>query len=289
MRKAIFLLTLVVSLVLVGAATDSDIREAVHVRSELGAEIRLLQLQNAVERAVITGEETVTALNETKDTSQEQGILADLQGLNASLASYGPGNMSPEDYVALKGVARNLTSSFKAAVQDALTPGDRARIKAAASPRIQDVMVDRGDRLQGLISSFNEQRYLEVARETGLNTSSSISNPRERLREQVRGLPPGQRDQVRTRVREARVRSQIDVQAEAERGSAARSVREQVEKNRPGKARIRGNQASPGGRAVEAYVDEQRETIQRRVSPQGSQPSNPEDENANRGRGQGRR
>jgi hypothetical protein len=275
-RALLFVLTVMaVSLVAASSHEAVDVGEAVTVKSELGAEIRLLQLSNAVERAIIIGEETKRHLNDTTNTSPLDGPLGDLYGLNETLTSYTPENLSPEAYLALKDVARNATSTFKSQAQPFLDGRDQARIKAAASPRIRRANQDRRSEVQSLIAEYNERSYQEVVRDAGLNASTSDEPPRKRLEEQLQRLPEQARRRVSAEIRERSVREQVKVQRDENQRRAVRSqVARQVQKNKPAAPRANRGRGRPSGDAVNAYVEEQQEAIQNAVNK-------PENEGAN--------
>lgn len=275
-RALLVVLAVTLSLSFVAASSHNvDVGEAVPVKSELGAEIRLLQLSNAVERAIIIGEETKRHLKDTTNTSSLVGPLSDLYGLNKTLSSYTAENLSPEAYLALKGVARNATSTFKSRAQPVLDGRDQARIKAAASPRIRSANQGRRGELQSLITEYNERRYQEVVRDAGLNGSSSEGPPRERLEEQLQRLPEEARRRVSAEIRERSVREQVEVQRDENQRRAVRSqVARHVRKNKPAMPRGSRGRGSPAGGAVNAYVEEQQEAIQNAVNK-------PENERAN--------
>ena len=278
-RALLIILTVTLSLSFVAASSHEavDVGEAVTVNSELGAEIRLLQLSNAVERAIIIGEETKRRLNDTRNTSSLDGPLGDLYGLNETLSSYTPQNLSPEAYLALKDVARNATSTFKSRARPLLDGRDQARIKAAASPRIRRANQGRRGELQSLITEYNERRYQEVVRDAGLNASTSDEPPRKRLEEQLQRLPEQARRRVSAEIRERSVREQVEVQRDENQRRAVRSqVARQVQKNKPATPRGNRGRGSPGGGAVNAYVEEQQEAIQDAVDKPENEGANPQ-------------
>jgi hypothetical protein len=257
-----------------GSHISGDFDEAVSVESELGSEIRLLQLANAVHRAIIIGEEALQRVDAANMSSLNDS-LNDLYGLNTTIHSYTPSNMSPEAYLAMKGVARNATARFRSHVRPLLDGRDRARIQAAAAPRVEEVNEERRSKVHGLIEEYNERRYEEVVRQAGLNASQTTGSPRDRLEAQLQRLPADARRRVSSQIRERSVQAQVDVQRDEEQRRAVRSqIVDEVRKNKPKTPRGKRGRGRPGGEAVNAYVSEQQRSIQESVNrPTGDETS----------------
>jgi len=84
----------------------------------IGAKVRLLQLENSIDRNIMQGEAVLSAIKErnaSADTSEPEALLAEMKVLRDEVASVTPaaGDEAARQFVELKEDAIELTKEFR--------------------------------------------------------------------------------------------------------------------------------------------------------------------------------
>ncbi|MBN2014032.1 MAG: hypothetical protein JW778_02520 [Candidatus Altiarchaeota archaeon] len=144
--------------------------------SVLGAEIRLLQLESALTKNILWGEEIVAAIlgkNSSADVSELEAILAELQVLRNDVASTAPesGSESALLFVDLKKDAIDLTHEFRTIAQNMLKPNEADGLRRRLQLIKWDETKARNGRIHALQREYNAQKVNESLSTIG------VSNP----------------------------------------------------------------------------------------------------------------
>lgn len=147
------------------------------MKDNLGAEIRLLQLEKAIEKNILKGEKIISILKETGyNTTELEAILAELKLLKEEVQS-APSNSSDavQIFVDLKSDAIEVTKDFKetlAKIVDEKTIEElREKIKEINSETIQNISKKIRDRVR----QFNRKHLQRIFQLIGENNNSLLA------------------------------------------------------------------------------------------------------------------
>ena len=136
-----------------------------------GAEIRLLQLEKAITKNIIIGNETVSILKELGyNTTELEAVLAELELLLEEVQGSDPNATDAvQVYVDLKSDAKEITEEFREALQSILddeTLGSlRERINATIRERFQNLNITK--KILNRIRTYNRNQLHRLYAFTG--------------------------------------------------------------------------------------------------------------------------
>ncbi len=144
------------------AQESDDGQEELDFSSGLGAKVRLMQLEAALERNIAWGEDIVSAVEaDGGDAGGLSAILAEMRALKGEVAAIEPGRgeEAAQEFVDIKATARELTREFRVEARGLLAPDEADGLRDALRER------DRGENgnLSGEISRFRHEYNAERA------------------------------------------------------------------------------------------------------------------------------
>jgi hypothetical protein len=289
-------------------ATDEAIEESRVTNTALGSRIRLYQLENALNRAVITGQETLNVLGQ-ENSQNLTDTLASLMELRGDVQERLADNttIKPEDYIVHKERSRSLVQRFKTEARPLLQPGERAFILQEVRDDIREAQRENRLELRNAIKQYNQRRATTILEQAGLNPAQRFDQNTtrqqivERVKQRIQQLPPHiqrgvaqriQEQQVRERIRSreavqayrdnpqtVRERQEVREQRDEIRKRIADEIAERREKLREFRnerrdqiRKVRNASEEGVDEAIRTLVEEQRESIRDRVD-QGPAPS----------------
>lgn len=293
-------------------ATDEAIEESRVTNTALGSRIRLYQLENALNRAVITGQETLDVLGQenSQNLTDTLAALIELRGdVQERLADNK--TIKPEDYIVHKERSRSLVQRFKAEARPRLQPGERAFIVQEARDDIREAQRENRLQLRNAIKQYNQRRATSILEQAGLNPTDGFNQNTtrqqivERVKQRIQQLPSHiqrgvaqriQEQQVRERIRSreavqayistpqtVREKQEVREQRDEIRQRIADEIEERREKLREFRnerrdqiRKVRNASEEGVNNAIRTLVEEQRESIRDRVErreDQGPAPS----------------
>jgi hypothetical protein len=157
---------------------DSETQEEVQIiKDQIGANIRLLQLEKAILRNIIRGEEVVSFLKDLDyNTTDLEAILAELELLLEEVQTADPNSTdSVQIFVDLKSDAIELTKEFREKVNELLDESTieylRLRIRELVSEHVQNLT----KRIHNHIRRFNRNQLHRVYGVIGQFDNSTIN------------------------------------------------------------------------------------------------------------------
>ena len=160
----LLLATSMVPLTLADETEDTQQDEVKIMNDQLGAQIRLLQLEKAIAKNILKGEEVVSALKESEyDTTELEAILAELELLKGEVQSADSNSTNATQiFVDLKSDAVELTKDFKEALKELLDEKTieelRERIREMVCEQVQNL----SQQIQNRIRQFNRNQLHKI-------------------------------------------------------------------------------------------------------------------------------
>lgn len=204
-----------------------------------GAQIRLLQLEQSIQRNIIKGEYIISYLdnNTSLDSSELILILEEMKLLKDEVISADPNaSEAVEVFVDLKHDAITLTKEFRETLRNLVTDDVLIEtIRARLGPIMDDELDTIGQRIRDRIRDYNTNQ-LEVLFST-LNESDStlieryrncslnLSEMKQRIGEQVRNMSKEKKSLVFSEIQEARIRKRIQARIHGDNAKEGFQIR----------------------------------------------------------------
>ena len=235
----LLLATSMVPLTLADEAEDTQQDEVKIMNDQLGAQIRLLQLEKAIAKNILKGEEVVSVLKESEyDTTELEAILAELELLKGEVQSADSNSTNATQiFVDLKSDAVELTKDFKEALKELLDEKTieelRERIREMVCEQVQNL----SQQIQNRTRQFNRNQLHKiygVIEETDSSLIDEYQNgnvTREQVKQQVskkiNEMTKEKRYQVFSELKEGSIRERIQARVCVE--DAAENFQERKE------------------------------------------------------------
>jgi Holliday junction resolvasome RuvABC DNA-binding subunit len=128
--------------------------------SSLGAEIRLLQLEKAVTKNIIKGQEVISVLKDLGyNTTELEAILAELEFLLEEVQAADPNATDAvEVFVDLKSDAKELTKEFREALRDMLSDETLEGLQEQIRQMICEQVQNLTEKIQNRIRAYNRNQ-----------------------------------------------------------------------------------------------------------------------------------
>ena len=157
---------------------DAETQEELEIMGDqTGAYIRLLQLEKAITKNIIKGEEVISVLKEAEyNTTELEAILAELEFLKEEVQSADPNSTDAvQIFVDLKSDAVELTKEFREALNELLDEQTieslRERIREMVCEQVQNLST----KIQNQIRQFNINQLHRIYGVFGETNNSLLS------------------------------------------------------------------------------------------------------------------
>lgn len=162
-----------------GTVDNRTVDQAEAFHTQLGAEIRLLQLESTMNRNIAWGEEIVAAINaknSSADVSELESIIAELKVLQSEVASITPaaGEEAAQKFVDIKDEAIELSAEFKTIARGMLKISDVEGLKKKLNEIRLNETKTKVARIHELQREFNAQNLNETLSAIGLTNPQLI-------------------------------------------------------------------------------------------------------------------
>ena len=220
---------------------DAETQQQTEIMNcSVGAEIRLLQLEKAITKNIIKGNETVSVLKDLDyNTTELEAILAELEFLLWNVQEADPNATDAvQVFVDLKSDAKELTEEFrdtlKAMLDDETLEGLRERIRLMTCEQVQNLTKkienrirtynkNQLHRLYGFLDDLNNS-FLE-GYETGNITKEQVKNQISKI---VNNMTKEKRNQIFSELKMYRIRTRIKSTVCVENATHNFTVRKQL-------------------------------------------------------------
>lgn len=221
-----FVMTLVISLPLAIAEDETtddsttlkeDEAEIVNETTSYGAEVRVLQLQKAISRNIVAGEEVLEAVKDTitdEDKTKAQEIIDTLKTLKTETEEFNyeeEADVLAELYVSLKKDARDLGKEFRDLTKDYLKDIDMQQLRKRIQEKNQKNSQVLSEKIKEKRQADREERLLALLNRLGIEDEEviakikagelNIGQARSALVKATKGLSKEKREQALEKVK----------------------------------------------------------------------------------------
>jgi len=165
---------------------EEDIEQTEIFQNPLGAEVRMLQLEKAIERSIASGEmviEKILEYNESANIGELETTLDEIKELLEEVQNYdfNKGLNETElaaEFVELKAQARYLVKVFREAARDMVKPEFQDEIRKRAQERIREMIQEHKEQLQEIKNRYNLRVMERVMNRIGVNNTEVMAKIR---------------------------------------------------------------------------------------------------------------
>lgn len=266
------------------ASADAQVEARLATSTTYGAEVRLLQLERAITRAILQGERIINYAQEQEFSEANIAVMvevvADLRALRVQVQEVDPASETVvREFVALRQEANTLTQRFRRAAHELFSEDDvnylrgtvRAEVDVAAEVRARDADIRQrlcahnAQQVQVLLDRMGVERASLVAEVRACTTSKDEAMLE--LRRLYNALEERRRQAAQQEVAEYQARVRVQQIAEVE--ASGRVSQELIDRRAAIAERERA--------ALEAELRERRARISANVS--GDEPQDDSDRN----------
>jgi len=194
----------------------------------IGAEMRLVQLELAIERNILIGQRVMShLLAEGKNTTELDSILMQLKDLKQQVHDLDPvSEDAVQEFVRLKHEARELSQQFKKIVHSMLSEEKIIRLRNSVSNSTNKKIVELGGAVKKKIADFNTQKLQKVYEKLDLNDSeldrlkegdSTLKDIKEDIKEKMREVSEEEKRQLSVELKEQKIKEEIFRKAASEK------------------------------------------------------------------------
>ncbi|MGM5488532.1 MAG: hypothetical protein ACQESG_06280 [Nanobdellota archaeon] len=280
MKKMFLFLLLTLSLV---AAQQVGV-----MNTQEGAEVRLLQLEEALAENIESGETVIAEIlaeNPDANVSDLQEVIAELEVLKEEVASLREADLNAteaaEEFVLVKEEANQLSRDFRTAAQGMLPEEAQERVRERARNATNEEVEQLREQVRGRINEHNaeqvqkfmqkmgkeDSQLVEQVRNGQMSTGQAISS----VAKEYKGLGQEKRSEALAQVREEKMRAQVHKESVAERTqNMAQRIQERAEK-RQGKVeqKLQEVQQRVNDRVANAGKDASKDVTGKNETPGG--------------------
>jgi hypothetical protein len=224
---------------------DSDDleNETAPFQSSHGAEMRLMQLEKAIEKNILWGEYIISAIedkNESIDTMNLKSILAELIALKDEVSAMNVSNetntsAAAQAFVDIKKEARNLTKEFRDEVKTLIKAGDIQGLKKKLGERYKNWETNQTEKIKKKVCEYNADKIERIFEAANVSDSELIerirncSADKEEIADALDGinLSRGQQNQLKSSLKETKVKTKVFARAITDKVKYKQLEREQ--------------------------------------------------------------
>jgi len=197
------------------AQESDDGQEELDFSSGLGAKVRLMQLEAAVERNILWGGEIVSAVEDKGgDAGGLSAILAEMKALKDEVAAIQPGGgeEAAKEFVDIKASARELTREFKVMARSMLTKEDADALRKTLKGKDRGEWSNLGGGVDSFRREYNAERVSEALGILGVTNKELVDRIKsgeankgavmKYVNGVVKGMSSDEKKQVRTALKE---------------------------------------------------------------------------------------
>jgi hypothetical protein len=261
------------------AVPDDASNEARAMAAAPGATVRLLQLEEAIERNIVIGERIIDRIqesNESFDVSELESILDEMELLKQEVSEVDPeGNTEDvvRQFVDFRHDASELSRTFREIARTAFPAGELNRIRENVTGNVEQALSRIRERIRNAIREHNADRIRTCLQNMGASEEGLLNRIRngqlnssgigEQIRNVFQDMSAEQKRDALTRMSRnatsnaVRIRSALDNAVEQFQERKTERIQERVERINASSARAQAylqsrleriNQA--GGRAL---------------------------------------
>jgi hypothetical protein len=223
--------------------TDDLENETAPFQSSHGAEMRLMQLEKAIEKNILWGEYIISAIedkNKSIDTTNLKSILAELISLKDEVSRMNVSNetnvsAAAQAFVDIKKEAKNLTKEFRDEVKNLIKAGEIDGLKKKLGNRYKDWESNQSEKIKKKVCEYNADKIERIFKAANISNSELIdkirncSADRKEIADELKGinLSHGQQKQLNSSLKEAKLKTRVFARAVTDKVKYKQLDREQ--------------------------------------------------------------
>jgi len=224
--------------VLVSEETEDETEVEVEAMSTLtGAEMRLLQLERAIERNMVRGNAVIEEAGDA-DTSELEGIMAELEALNAEVQAVDPAaEDAVQQFVDLKADAIGLSKQFRDGARESLGPGKSAQVKEKIKNKENARVKELAGKINQKKQMFNSERVQAMFEKLGIENEelvgqikegeAALKQAQDQIRDRIKEMTPEEKKEAFSGLKEAGVKRAVAAKVKMDKIKAKSLDREQ--------------------------------------------------------------
>lgn len=222
-------------------------RETIILNNNLGAKIRLLQLQKRVEFQIESADLIISTIEENGnqvdfDLEKLDEIIAGLENIIIEFENFDLEQESSEmanQYVALKDEAIELSDEFKKTLASALTEEQKAELRIKIKDNEVEFKLKKDDRIEKFIYEYNSEKVNKILARLGVDGSDiiekvksgelTVDEVKARIKVEYNSLDEDQKKEAKLKLKEDRVEIKVEAKERREEIKArAEEMREEL-------------------------------------------------------------
>jgi len=225
---ALVLMTSMIQYAIADEPEEVSEEEITIMKDQIGAQIRLLQLEKAITKNIIKGEMLVEVLKGIEyNTTALEAILAELEILKEEVQSADPNSTDAvEIFVDLKSDAIELTKEFKDAIAEILDEQTKEELRERIREMVCEQVQNLSKKIQNRIRQFNRNQLYRIYSIIGGNNTSladgyqngtiAVEQVKLQISKMVNQMTKEKKNQVFSELKETRIRNMIESQIHME-------------------------------------------------------------------------
>lgn len=196
---------------------------------KIGAELRLLQLEKAITRNILGGNEVIAQVEENgKDASELEALITELEALKLEVQDLNPDDEGAvEVFVNIKQEAIEISKEFREIARGLLEQGDRLAIASKIKEMDKTELQQYNEQIRNKIHAQNAESVSKTFDALGIendellakveNGKATASEVRTEIRNAVQAMTPEEKRAAWTTLKESGVRKDVAVRAKIEK------------------------------------------------------------------------
>lgn len=164
--------------------TPDDQMEVATMQTQLGAQVRMLQLQRSIQANIDAGNEVIASIqamnatNITMNTTELEAMVAELQGLLDQIKAVDYNNMSTKDlvteFVAFKKQAIQISQEFRTFARRLVSENEAARIREKIVAKEKASLGEISQQIQEAKKRYNAERLRAFMKDSGFDNETLV-------------------------------------------------------------------------------------------------------------------
>ena len=204
------------------AEDEEETEQEVEAMSNgLGAQIRLLQLEERIARNILAGQEVIAAIKTNgTNTTELEAIISEMETLKEEVKAADP---SAEDavqqFVDLKKDAIDLSKQFRDKARALLTPSDAEQLRNKIKRMDREELNELTRKVRERIRAFNAEKLQKIFEILGIENTeliarlqsgnATIKGVRDIIKEQLKAMTPEEKKEKLAELKEEGVKRNI--------------------------------------------------------------------------------
>lgn len=220
----------------------------------IGAQVRLLQLEKAIERNILRGQEVIkTVKAKGNDTSALDAIISDMEDLKIRVQALDPASEnSVSEFVAIKKEAIDLSNQFKTEARTLLKKSDADALKEKLKKIDRKEIKDISTEIKSKVKEYNYEQIAKTFEILGIENAdlltkfsegtATLKEVKDAIKAEFKSMTKEEKKTSYSALKEAGVKKTVSAKAVIEK--VKEKVNEKLQKKNETKSEDSGNEDS---------------------------------------------